>query len=147
MQSFNYDGSSACSTGCMLNDELYQVCFRPEKGMCTTAFSQTSVATTLESFGLNGEQQTDAEQTAASCTHSYVVIHSLNGDDDNRYCGKYLSQGVAATTGGVIYAQTSNGFNFRVNSEEDNENAHAGFSLEAQQLACGQSTFGGGASA
>jgi hypothetical protein len=33
--SFNWDGSSACSSGCMLSDQLYTTCFRPEKGKIT----------------------------------------------------------------------------------------------------------------
>ena len=33
VESFNWDGTSACSTGCLFDDQSYSVCFRPEKGI------------------------------------------------------------------------------------------------------------------
>ena len=32
VESFNWDGTTACSTGCFLRQQAYRVCFRPEKG-------------------------------------------------------------------------------------------------------------------
>lgn len=142
--SFNWDGSAACSTGCMLNDEDYAVCFRPEKGMCSQQFAESSVSSTLEAFGLNGNGQENAEITEAACSNSYVQIHSIDSTNGDRFCGEMLAKTVAATTGGVIYAQTSTPNTFYVISAEDNEGAHAGFSLDVTALACGMSTYGGG---
>jgi len=141
--SFNWDGTNACSTGCMLNDELYTVCFRPEKGMCTTGFSPTSVSSTLESFALTGEGTEVGEVTESVCTHSYVIINSIKATTGDRFCGEFLSQTDANTANGVVYARPSSGFQFMVVSEEDIEAAHAGFSIDATQVACGMSTFGG----
>ena len=32
VKSFNWDGTTACSSGCFLREQAYRVCFRPEKG-------------------------------------------------------------------------------------------------------------------
>merc|ERR1719458_2015887 len=39
--SFNWDGTTACSSGCFLKDQAYRACFRPEKGMCGMRYSET----------------------------------------------------------------------------------------------------------
>jgi hypothetical protein len=128
----------------MLNDLDYPVCFRPEKGMCSQQIAESSVSSTLEAFGLNGNGQENAEITEAGCSNSYVQIHNIDSTTGDKFCGEMLAKTVAATTGGVIYAQTSTPNTFYVVSAEDNEGAHAGFSLDVTALACGMSTFGGG---
>ena len=30
--SFNWDGTSSCSSGCLIKDQAYTICFRPERG-------------------------------------------------------------------------------------------------------------------
>jgi hypothetical protein len=140
--SFNWDGTDACSTGCMSTDQEYSVCIRPEKGMCTTAFSQTAVADTLESFGLHNDATAVAEQTEAACTLAYVIIHSTDANSGDRFCGTDLTQAVDGTLGGVVYANPSTGFNFMVVADEVLTNSQAGFSIDATAVACGMSAFG-----
>ena len=42
VESYNWDGTTSCSTGCLYDEQAYSVCFRPEKGIETRAFSYTS---------------------------------------------------------------------------------------------------------
>ena len=37
--SFNWDGTSTCTTGCFLGSQQYAVCFRPEKGIMLQLFT------------------------------------------------------------------------------------------------------------
>ena len=32
VQSFNWDGTNSCSSGCIFDGQSYTVCYRPEKG-------------------------------------------------------------------------------------------------------------------
>ena len=31
--SFNWDGTTTCSSGCLIKDQAYTICFRPERGI------------------------------------------------------------------------------------------------------------------
>lgn len=33
IQSFNWDGTKTCSTGCLIEEQSYTICYRPEKGI------------------------------------------------------------------------------------------------------------------
>lgn len=143
VKSFNYDGTSSCSTGCMLNDQYHKICFRPEKGMCTSGFSESAVSSSEDAFGLNGEEDaTSMIGNDDNCETSMILIHAINSDADDSFCGSNLNSESATTTGGVVYAQTSNGFQFTVLANEALSNAHTGYNIDVQQIACGQSTFG-----
>ena len=39
VKSFNWDGTTTCTTGCLLGSQQYAVCFRPEQGNMLQGFS------------------------------------------------------------------------------------------------------------
>lgn len=146
--SFNWDGSAACGTGCMLNDQMYTTCFRPEKGMCSSAITETTVSSSLESFGLDGEadamEDSESTVTCAAEDQIYLLIHTPAAGNRDTFCGEHLSQSDEATSGGVVYTSPSNGFSFITVADEDLAAAAvAGYSLDVTQISCGPHTFGG----
>jgi len=140
--SFNWDGSSACSSGCLIQNMDYTICFRPEDGMCGNAFQQTSVSSSLDSWDMS-EGLSGGAQTIAICTgigNAVLEIHSTVGANQDQYCGNFLSTGVSTTTvdvTGTVYARSSNPWTIRHGSDKDaNQATLAGFSIDSQQIPC-----------
>jgi len=151
--SFNWDGTSACSTGCLSDKQSYSVCFRPEKGMCGMQWSQTDVASSLSSFNFKDEEaEASTQENGTNCDGGYIQFHGTEGggEDENeagnvleKWCGDAFNSAENATTGGTMYASGSNWNIAQISVEETgNEENAAGFSLVAQQRAC-SSAFGG----
>jgi len=151
--SFNWDGTSSCSTGCLSDEQSYSICFRPEKGMCGMMWSQTDVASSLSSFNLKDEEaEASTQENGTNCDGGFFQFQSTEAgsEDENevgnvqeKWCGDAFNSAENATTGGTMYASGStwNIAQFSVEETGDEENA-AGFSLVAQQRAC-SSAFGG----
>jgi len=148
VKSFNWDGTSACSSGCFLKEQAYRVCYRPEKGMCSVAYMATdSESTSVDTWDMtNGA--TYSEATSAECqviATAFIEITSADAQSEDRYCGAYFTQSSdednGAKTNGIVYANESNPWNFGVYAmSNESQNKMAGFSLVAQQLPCGVST-------
>jgi len=148
-KSFNWDGTSACSSGCFLRLQSYRVCFRPEKGMCGMAYAQTdSESSSVDTFDMtNGASY--AYSTQAYCGAigtAYLEIATSDAQSDDRYCGDYLavtatkdaSAGTSVKRPGIIYAAESNPWSFGVYGLSNQaQNKMAGFSVTAQQTPCG----------
>jgi len=144
--SFNWDGTTACSSGCFLMDQAYRVCFRPEKGMCGMVYAQTdSESSSVDTFDMT-EGKTYAETTTAECSAinaAFIEISTADAQSEDRYCGAYLAQTADGTTDsakneGLIYASESNPWNFGVYALSANsQDKVGGFSIVAQQTPCG----------
>jgi len=147
VKSFNWDGSTACSSGCMLHDLEYQTCFRPEKGMCGQSFTPTIVSTGKDAFQLGNEAEVAEIGRDGECAESYLVINSIEvvavSHRDGVFCGDHLNFAEDATDSGTIEAQTSNPFQFMTVAQETLDAGTAGYSLDVQQLACSPSNYGG----
>jgi len=148
VSSFNWDGTTACSTGCLLRQQGYRVCFRPEKGMCGMAYSQVySASTSVDTFDMT-ESGIYARTTTAQCdaiSNAYVEISTADVQSEDRYCGAYLAQtadGTKAAGGalgaGIVYASEANPWNFGVYALSGaKQDKVGGFHIVAQQLPCG----------
>merc|ERR1712110_52849 len=143
--SFNWDGTTACSSGCFLRQQAYRVCFRPEKGMCGAMYAQTdSESTSVDTFEMTAST-TYARSTQAQCGvigTAYIELLSADAQSEDRYCGAYLAQSTDTANGakssGVVYASESNPWNFGVYAMSAlAQNKIAGFSIVSQQLPCG----------
>jgi len=146
--SFNWDGTTACSTGCMLRQQAYRVCFRPEKGMCGMAYTQTySTATSVDTFDMT-EAAIYSRATTAQCdaiSNAYVEITTADVQSEDRYCGAYLAASADGDgdaggdkAAGFVYASESNPWNFGVYALSGAaQDKVGGFSIVAQQLPCG----------
>lgn len=149
VQSFNWDGTNSCSSGCIFDEQSYTVCYRPEKGMCGMQYNQQSVSSSLESFDFRDEEAESTGQETGNadgeCDAGYIQFHGTEAMVLDRWCGEAFNSQESATTGGTMRAVFSNPWQMQVVVEEqedaDEINA-AGFSLIAQQLACG-SAYGG----
>jgi len=149
VQSFNWDGTNSCSSGCIFDGQSYTVCYRPEKGMCGMQYNQESVSSSLESFDFRDEEAESTGQETGNadgeCDAGYIQFHGTEAMVLDRWCGEAFNSQESATTGGTMRAVFSNPWQMQVVVEEqedaDEINA-AGFSLIAQQLACG-SAYGG----
>jgi len=152
--SFNWDGTSACSTGCLSDEQSYSVCFRPEKGMCGMQWSQTEVSSSLSSFAFK-DQEADEEtenttqENGTACDSGYIQFHGTEASIKDRWCGIAFNSVENATSGGTMHASGSLWNIMQVTVEESegeenngNTNPSAGFSLVAQQKAC-TSAYGG----
>merc|ERR1739844_97934 len=142
--SFNWDGTTACSSGCFLKDQAYRACFRPEKGMCGMRYSETdSESSSVDTFDMT-EGASYARTGQAQCgaiEQGYLEISSADGQTMDRYCGTHLSQSSDATnpanSAGVVYAAESNPWNFGVIAiSGQSQNKVGGFSLVALQTPC-----------
>lgn len=142
VKSFNWDGTSACTTGCFLRNQQYAVCFRPEKGMCSMGFASTSVASTLDSFLLTTSALNAGSGTACAAAHLKINVdyHATN----NAFCHTELNifpsitNGIAGTNaalGSVVYATGSNPWTIEIGND-GNQNSLAGLSVDATQLPC-----------
>jgi len=150
VESFNWDGTSACSTGCLFDDQSYSVCFRPEKGMCGMQWSQTEVSSSLSSFAFRDEEaESTASEVGTNCDGGYVQFHGTEASIHDKWCGTAFNSLENATTGGTMHASGSNWNIMQVSveesegeEEEETSATSAGFSLMAQQKAC-SSAYGG----
>lgn len=142
--SFNWDGTTACSSGCFLKEQAYRVCLRPEKGMCGVRYSETdSESSSVDTFDMT-EGASYARTGQAQCgaiEQGYLEIASADGQTMDRYCGTHLSQTSDATnpanSAGVVYAAESNPWNFGVIAiSGQSQNKVGGFSIVAQQTPC-----------
>merc|ERR1712020_188127 len=145
VKSFNWDGTSACSSGCLLREQAYRVCFRPEKGMCGMSYGQTdSESSSVDTFDMT-EGATYARSTYTQCSaisNAFIEILTADAQTMDRYCGAYLAQSGDGTNGakseGLIYASESNPWNFGVYALSGAAQLQVGgFSITAQQLPCG----------
>lgn len=145
VKSFNWDGTTACSSGCFLREQAYRVCFRPEKGMCGVAYAQTdSESSSVDTFDMT-EGAAYARSTYTQCSaisNAFIEILTADAQTMDRYCGAYLAQSADGTNGakseGLIYASESNPWNFGVYALSGAAQlAVGGFSITAQQLPCG----------
>jgi len=144
--SFNWDGTKLCSTGCLLMDQAYRTCFRPEKGMCGMVYAQTdSESTSVDTFDMT-EDGAYAYTGTAKCSAieaAFIEISTADAQSDDRYCGANLAQTADGTTTsaaneGLIYASESNPWNFGTYALSANkQNKVGGFSIVAQQTPCG----------
>lgn len=141
--SFNWDGTKACATGCILSTQMYSVCFRPEKGMCGNSFVQTAVASTLDSWDLP-EMQDDTgaelglgEQTALGCLGGAIHIQTEFSATQEMFCGSgFLDIKDASGAPGVVYAAESQPWVVDVNIIANIEAASAGWSVDSIQTPC-----------
>jgi len=124
--SFNFDGTGAHATGGNLMVQDYNACFRTEQGMCTIAFSQSTLAAG-DSFQLNAANA-DTAVTAANCASGYVQIDGLP------ICDGILSTLEAGTLAGVVQS-VHKPFSIRHVSAAD-QTGLAGFSIDARQVPC-----------
>jgi len=143
--SFNWDGTTACSTGCFLKDQSYRVCFRPEKGMCGMSYAETdSESSSVDTFDMT-EGASYARVGQAQCgaiEQGYLEISSADAQTMDRYCGTHLAQTGDGThpanSAGVVYAAESNPWNFGVIAiSGQSQDKVGGFSVVATQLPCG----------
>jgi len=154
--SFNWDGTSSCTTGCLSDEQSYSVCFRPEKGMCGMQWSQTEVSSSLSSFAFKDDTDTDEinetaettneeddQENGTNCDSGYIQFHGTEASVGDRWCGLDFNSAEEATTGGTMHSVGSNWNIAQIVVEEsegenaeENTNPSAGFSLVAQQLAC-----------
>jgi len=146
IKSFNWDGTDACSSGCFLKEQAYRVCFRPEKGMCSTMYMETdSESTSVDTYDIqNGASYAYAGLECVDAEEAYLEIPSASHYGD-WYCGANLAQvtneqntaGNTVAAAGIIYAASSNPWNFGVIAISGKvQNKLAGFSIVAQQAPC-----------
>merc|ERR1712001_489975 len=132
--SFNFDGTSACTPYCHLQNQNYNICFKQEKGMCGMEYVENSAAT--DAFQLNANNAATAIFQAANCANSglqipvgpvdYTVSHGI-------YCGSNLASAAAATPD-VISARAGE-FKIRAYAATT-QGTLAGFSIDARQVPC-----------
>merc|ERR1712080_655551 len=114
VQSYNWDGTNACATGCQLANQDYNVCFRTEAGMCGINYTPTTVDAGSNAFQLPAAAFIDT------------------------YCGDHLSNDDDATWSGVI-SSNQKPFRFRhavIGDSVQNGAGFAGFSIDATQTPC-----------
>jgi hypothetical protein len=140
VKSFNWDGTHACTTGCFLQHQQYPVCFRPEKGMCSMAFSTTSVASTLDAFFITASAKNAG--TGSYCSTAHLKIYNGVASTNDAFCHTTLnivqsiSAGIAGTAlGQVVYAESSNPWTIEIGNDGA-QNSLAGVSVDAAQLPC-----------
>jgi len=132
--SFNFDGTSACTPYCHLQNQDYNICFKQEKGMCGMEYVENSAAT--DAFQLNANNAATAIFQAGNCGNSglqipvgpvdYAVSHGI-------YCGSNLASGAAATPN-VVSARAGE---FKIRAYAATTQATiAGFSIDARQVPC-----------
>jgi len=134
--SFNFDGTAACATGCNLQQQNYNVCFKPESGMCGMQYVESTLATG-DAFQLNDNAATNSVVTAANCANTGLQIPvqiAEYGVTSGIYCGANLASVAGSTTPNVIKGRTG-AFNFRQYSAVTS-NSLAGFSIDATQVPC-----------
>merc|ERR1712241_392950 len=149
--SFNWDGSTGCTSGCIYNNQQYNVCFRGEKGMCGSQISVTPVSSSLDAFQLGSEEAIEfAETTYELCGEeefAFLLIHGIDSETGDSYCGDYFSTvgaeaitGDRATANGSVLTSGSDPFKFMVVAGDTDQasDGSAGFSLDVAQVACGQ---------
>jgi len=145
VQSFNWDGTSSCSTGCLFDEQSYTICYRPEKGTCGIQYSPQAVSSGSSAFAFRDEEaETTTAETGTMCDAGYFQFHTTETETQDRFCGMYFNAQEAATTGGTSHTRDSNPWEAQVvvEEQEDAESTTAGFSLIAQLKACG-GAFGG----
>lgn len=145
VKSFNWDGTTTCTTGCLLGSQQYAVCFRPEQGMCGMAFAQSQVASTLDAFHLTASIAGAGQ--ANTCTGAHLKINNENAASNNAFCNTVLniktSTGAIAGTAvaSVVYASSSNPWTIEIATSTGSQNSLAGVSVDGMQLPCtGDST-------
>lgn len=145
--SFNWDGTTACSSGCLLREQSYKACFRPEKGMCGMMY----MATDSESSSVDTFDMTEAASygwSGIECVEDRSAYLEISSADiyGEWYCGANLGQvniqqetdGESIKSNGVIYAAESNPWNFGVVAmSNEAQDKVGGFSIVAQQTPCG----------
>jgi len=157
VQSYNWDGTNACATGCQLANQDYNVCFRTEAGMCGINYTPTTVDAGSNAFQLATAANADlalAQQGPANCamnaagvcgaaaanTCSFIQIPNSNPAAAfiDTYCGDHLSNDDDATWSGVI-SSNQKPFRFRhavIGDSVQNGAGFAGFSIDATQTPC-----------
>jgi len=157
VQSYNWDGSAACTTGCQLASQDYNVCFRTEAGMCGIDYTPTATAAGINAFALGTKLDANlanAQQGAANCgmngnnacstanTCSFIQIpNSGNGQTapgSDLYCGDHLNVNDVAQVSQTINSNQKP-FRFRhavIGNSVQNALPLAGFSIDATQVPC-----------
>jgi len=151
VSSFNWDGTTACSTGCLLQEMDYSICYRPEAGMCTVAHGETSVASSLDAFDMS-EGKLGALSILTQCgatanSNAYLQIYSTVKLIEDLFCGNnlaawaYTAASTDEMTGGLVYARSSNPWTIKHGSPsgEKAQLTLAGFSIDTTQIPCSSS--------
>lgn len=144
VKSFNWDGSKACTSGCLLSNAFYSVCFRPEKGMCGMYYAQSNVGSSLDAWDLPQLQDDTIDEegdmeTGANCINGYVAIVNTQVPYTNsgKFCGTGpFSPAAGAVKAAIVTAVESTAWTMDVVIHDDIEALQAGFSLDAQQVPC-----------
>lgn len=132
--SFNYDGTTTAPYG-MLQNQDYNVCFKPEKGMCSMQYVENAAAT--DSFQLHLKTATTALGRGTTCTNGGLQIPVENAEYGvffGVYCGTILASVDSAATAKVIPGRAG-AFNFR-HYAGATQDTLAGFSIDATQVPC-----------
>lgn len=132
--SFNFDGTPDYATGGNIQTQDYNVCFRTEQGMCSMAYSATTLAAG-ESFQLSAAG--DGTGTLANCANGYVRIATNVAATQDIFCGGRLSLDMTgnAQLNGII-PSTDRPFSIRHVAAALTQAGLAGFSIDAQQVPC-----------
>jgi len=142
--SFNYgDGSGDCNPQCNLLPLDYNVCFRPESGMCSIQYVETST-TSGDAFELTIASDNAAANsatgrvTAANCANSGIQIPVTVTEfatTQGTYCGNFLGS-VDQSTARNVVPGASGSFMFRAYAAAIASEALSGFSIDASQQPC-----------
>lgn len=135
VKSFNWDGTSAHTTGGLLHNTAYSMCFRQEAGTCGTTYQMTPVASTLSAFEL---EEGGVSESGAACTTQWVGIQTAKVANEDRFCGRVISNVEAATidTQTVYGTPTTGNIMNTVTLSGTSTISHAGFSLDVQLIGC-----------
>jgi len=133
--SFNYDGTSAFSTGGNIKNQDYISCFRAEEGMCMIDFAETQV-TSGDAFTLNSAIATAGTGTNCAILGFVQITTDMHSITADTFCDGVLGAVEDQVEGGVI---RSNSIPFKIRHKAYNtdQTAMVGFSLTATQVPCG----------
>lgn len=92
--SFNYDGTSAHSTGGLLHNMAYSMCFREEAGTCGATYQTSSVASGKIAMSI---EESSASESGAACTTQWLGIQTAKAASMDRFCGLKISNVDGAT--------------------------------------------------
>lgn len=158
VKSFNWDGTAACTTGCLISSQDYRTCFRQEAGMCGMQFTESvtdGVANAFQLDDANGNVIKSGSTTttcamdgadvcgnAVADTCSYIQIpggslNTANGNGDV-FCGDFLNPTMGAVGAAAVFT-TMKPFELRhvvVGNTLRVNTGLAGFSIDATSTPC-----------
>jgi len=142
VSSFNFgNGAGDCAPNCDLSDQDYNVCFKPEKGMCGLQYVENTAANQAPSDAFSlGAVNAGGLTTGANCGNGGLQIPVSTADfavTNGIYCGTFLGGNAASTLAGVVKGATGS-FMFRhyVNAAATPTEAVSGFSIDVSQVPC-----------